>query len=414
MGSISYRDRNKGKFNKNGEKLKANWEYRFNAAPIAGKRKQIQASGFSTKKEAVEAATKAYQEYILGGSIFTETKMSFADCLDAWMKEYVAIECNDVTYANYAKKINLHINPALGKYRLTAIKPDIIQGFINDMYRRKYSRNSLTVMLGIISGALKFAKRQKWIRFNEAADVDIPTARVCKNLRKKERQPIPMNMISTIFERFPEGHSCHIPLILGYRGGLRIGEAFALTWDDVDFEGGCISVNHQVQWYKDAQAWRIVPPKYDSIRTIQMDDETMALLHREHERQMCAVSTYGKLYSQLYVDQYGYLNTIQRGMPIRMVTSRIDGTYIQPRVMQHCSFVIHTDLKYPAFDFHSLRHTHATALAEGGVNPKEIQRRLGHKSLEITTKEYIHATKQMENQSKAILNQLYKHNGEEE
>ena len=60
-----------------------------------------------------------------------------------------------------------------------------------------------------------------------------------------------------------------------------------------------------------------------------------------------------------------------------MVTVRSDGSYIQPRVMQHCSYVVHKELGHPAFDFHTLRHTHATELEEAGVSSKEIQRRLG-------------------------------------
>ena len=65
----------------------------------------------------------------------------------------------------------------------------------------------------------------------------------------------------------------------------------------------------------------------------------------------------------------------------------------------------------PDFDFHSLRHTHATELSEAGVNLKEIQRRLGHKSLEITNRRYIHATDVIEQQSIDIMNEMYKNKG---
>ena len=90
-----------------------------------------------------------------------------------------------------------------------------------------------------------------------------------------------------------------------------------------------------------------------------------------------------------------------------MVTVRCDGSYIQPRVMQHCSKVIHQELGCPAFDFHSLRHTHATELEEAGVSSKEIQRRLGHKSEETTRRVYVHATDEMRKQSVEILNTMY-------
>ena len=41
MGKVNTRNRNEGKFYKNGKKKPANWEYRFEAAPVNGKRQQI-------------------------------------------------------------------------------------------------------------------------------------------------------------------------------------------------------------------------------------------------------------------------------------------------------------------------------------------------------------------------------------
>ena len=57
---------------------------------------------------------------------------------------------------------------------------------------------------------------------------------------------------------------------------------------------------------------------------------------------------------------------------------RENGEYITARTMQHTSSVIHHKLDFPEFDYHSLRHTHATMLEENGVDTVFIQRRLGH------------------------------------
>ncbi|WP_330619220.1 tyrosine-type recombinase/integrase [Vallitalea guaymasensis] len=47
------------------------------------------------------------------------------------------------------------------------------------------------------------------------------------------------------------------------------------------------------------------------------------------------------------------------------------------------------------FNFHSLRHTHATMLLEAGANIKDIQDRLGHAKLSTTMDTYSHVTKKM-------------------
>ena len=62
---------------------------------------------------------------------------------------------------------------------------------------------------------------------------------------------------------------------------------------------------------------------------------------------------------------------------------------------------------YEKSDFHSFRHTHATELSEAGVNIKEIQRRLGHSTMNVTSKRYLHATKAMEEESVEKMNRMF-------
>ena len=85
------------------------WQYQFEAAAIDGKRKQITKSGFRTKKEALEAGTKALSEYNNCGLTFTPSEMSFSDYLDYWLKEYAKVNLKETTVDNYSKKIKLYI-----------------------------------------------------------------------------------------------------------------------------------------------------------------------------------------------------------------------------------------------------------------------------------------------------------------
>ena len=222
---------------------------------------------------------------------------------------------------------------------------------------------------------------------------------MCANNHKKERVPVPRNVITKIFERFPEGHPAHLPLMLAYHCGMRLGEVFGLEWKDVDLDEQVICIRQQVLWSPDDHAYRITPPKYDSIRDIKFDSVLAGLLRREKQRQDYGRLGAGSNYHQLYIDANGRLNTYKEGKPINMVNTRPDGTYVQERTTQHYSHVIKTELGYRDFDFHSLRHTHATELCEAGVNLKEIQRRLGHSTMEVTSKRYLHATQAMEDES---------------
>lgn len=60
----------------------------------------------------------------------------------------------------------------------------------------------------------------------------------------------------------------------------------------------------------------------------------------------------------------------------------------------------------PLFDFHSLCHTHATMLLEAGVNPPDIQERLGHTKLAMTW-HYAHNTEAIRQRTTTILSTLY-------
>ncbi len=74
--------------------------------------------------------------------------------------------------------------------------------------------------------------------------------------------------------------------------------------------------------------------------------------------------------------------------------------------MQHCGRVIHYDMGYMKYDYHSLRHTHATILIENGAPIKDVQYRLGHKSVQVTLDIYSHVTAKMQSQTLDILNNM--------
>lgn len=407
MKGVTYFNRNEGKKDKNDHARKPNWCYRFEGASIDGKRQFIQKGGFSTKQDAIIAGTKAFNEYNCSGTVFQGCKMSYADCLDSWMKNYVEIRCNQTTQASYRQAVENHLKPALGKYPLLSLRRETIQNYINDMFRQNYSRNTLVNTLGHISSSLRYARRQGWIENNPADDIDLPATRLCVTNRKKVREPVPEYVLEKIFERFPEGHPAHVPLMLAYHCGMRLGEVYGLAWEDVDLDWGAIYVKQQVQWINQEHVYKITPPKYDSCRRIKLDNQMLALLKRERQRQLEGKMRYGANYSQLFIDSANILNTEGRGIPIHLVNTREDGTYIQERTTAHYTMIIKKEIGYEKFDFHSLRHTHATELCEEGVNIKEIQRRLGHSTMEVTSKRYLHATDKMEADSIKLMNEKF-------
>ncbi len=399
------------------------WEYRFQIASVNGKRQYKSKSGFRTKAEAVEAGTKALNEYNMTGFTFTPSEISFCDYLDLWLDTYCKINHKATTLTNYEKKIRLYIKPSLGNYKLKNLNAALLQNFVNDKFNEGLSRNTLSVIKGILSSSMSYAVQPlEYIQQSPMIYVKLPNSRaIPKQLSRSAKHfLIDEADIQKIFNRFPKSSAAYLPLLLGYKCGLRLGESFGLTWDCIDFDKKELTVNKQVQWHEkqnetsDESYWYITPPKYNSSRTIAIDDELVDFLQNLKKEQEENKQKYAEFHVVNYVEDIKKrVNQSKYGTIIDFVNIRESGEFIQPRVMQHTSHVIHNELKIN-FTFHSLRHTHCSMLLSAGASVKYVQQRLGHKNVQITMQVYQHLTKDMDATGNAVLNSIFKKEKEEE
>lgn len=391
------------------------WQYRFEGPKINGKRHQIVKGGFATHDEALAAKIKAMAEYEATGEVIKPTEISVSDFLDKWMDDECINKLKRTTVKNYEKNIRLYIKPEIGKYKLRTVSHSTLQKLIDKLASEGRSRNSISVISGILSSSFNYALEPLgYISKNPMEHVKLPSKRAEGNVaaNSNKRVYITEEQMSKILERFPEGSSTYIPLLLGYRCGLRIGEAYALTWNDIDFESKTLSVNRQVQWHsdgKDSQYWYFSTPKYDSYRTIQIDDDLVKILKKEKETQERKAKAYLDTEYTFNYEEKGtrIINSDGKGEKINFVCIRENGTYINPRTMNNTSQVIHKKLGFPEFNFHSLRHTHCTMLLDNGADTKYVQTRLGHKNVQVTLNVYQHLTQKTKKTSDSILNKIY-------
>ena len=92
---------------------------------------------------------------------------------------------------------------------------------------------------------------------------------------------------------------------------------------------------------------------------------------------------------------------------VNLVCIAENGQYTSTDSFKYCSRVVHNELQL-AFDYHSLRHTHATLLIEAGANIKNVQTRLGHTNIQTTLQTYVHDTEKMSEQSVEIFEKITK------
>lgn len=146
--------------------------------------------------------------------------------------------------------------------------------------------------------------------------------------------------------------------------GMRKGEIYALTWNDIKDDTIYItkSLNQKLQGED-----RITPPKNkSSIRQIQIPTPLKTILD-EHKKRCKTMLNFNENYY------------ICGGI------AAIRDTSVE-KANQH--FAESAGVKH--IRLHDFRHTHASLLANSGINIQEIARRLGHSDISTTLQTYSH------------------------
>lgn len=241
------------------------YEYRVEIAPVDGKRQWLSKSGYRTKPEAQEAGVQAYNEYLNAGIPFKSCDLSYSDYLDYWLENYCKNNLRYNTIQTYTLLINKYIKPKIGKFKLSTITSVSLNSYITDVvnefnHSKSYYKNILKVVKGSFRDACNL---YGFIKYNPALTLRLPKVNKysedVKHLYSKEE-------IDIILERFKDNATFICSFLTSCYTGLRTGEVFALTWEDIDLDKGIINIQHSVyDRPKDHKGrWYLGPTKTNS------------------------------------------------------------------------------------------------------------------------------------------------------
>ena len=166
--------------------------------------------------------------------------------------------------------------------------------------------------------------------------------------------------------------------------GMRIGEATALTWSDIDYVNNMIHVTKTISRTAEGQYTIGTPKSKSSIRDIPLTDQSKAILKSQKEKLR---SIHGNVIGiSWYVFENFCGGMVFNASANKAITDTIKRMNEKGKPIEH-------------FSAHALRDTFATRYIEQGGTSQTLKTILGHSSIAMTMDRYSHVlpnTKQEE------------------
>lgn len=399
------------------------YQYSFEIAKIGGKRKQMTKSGFKTKFEAQQEGTKAYNEYLNTGNTFKENQVSYSDYLDYWIEHYCKSNLKYNTIQTYVTIINKYLKPNIGSYRLTSITSVRLNTFISELcMKHDYSRVYFANILKVLKGSFRDAcDVYGLIKYNPALTIRLP--KMNKSI-EDVKHVYSQEEIEKILDRFKNDDTFTCAFLTSCYTGMRTGEVFALTWEDIDLENRIININHSVyDKKKDKKGrWFIGTTKTETgTRKIHISQTLYMALNNFKLKQDKLKKLYGNKYHYYHIEEeknaYGKVveyrivendNTGNTYNNINLVFTIHDGTYKGTDIIKYPYSIIHNELGIKKCRFYDLRGSYATKILKNGVEIRDVADILGHRNIETTENYYISSSKESRKEACDIFDNLTK------
>ncbi len=337
---------------------------------MTGKQKRVSVVMDKNTAQARKAAQKAIDEKIdkaVRACMSVEKTITLAELVDVYLKD----QKQTVKQSTYRSSYSF------SKIMMEVLGGDTLVERINASYIRQSflatgkSATTLNEYIVFVKRLLRWGYRNEFVR--DVTYLDKLDLFKDKPRRQKIQDKY---MESEEVERLLGGmRRANWKLLTRFLvlSGLRVGEAAALTHDDVDLKSRLIHVS---KTYDRVARVSTLPKSSTSIRDVYMQDELLDVCKEIRLYMLKQRVRYG----------YGASPSFFQGPDGGRVKYCTYNKYLKENSVRILGRKI---------TVHALRHTHASLLMEQGVDIDTISRRLGHEDSKITREIYLHVTKKL-------------------
>lgn len=285
-------------------------------------------------------------------------------CIKEWLDSAKQFSVKPATFDRLETTYKALLKYPIAQQPVNTLTTTDLQSHINHLMTEGYSLSTIKKHYHLISAYIKYANGEGLMmrpihnNVKLPAKSKVPTKKTVPTYTKPEE--IALRKVLMTGKR-----PGYYAAVLMLETGLRIGEALALTWDDVQWQRSALNVDKTLIRIANKHTMQVQDgaKSHSSNRLVPLSKTAIEILER-----LCESSK----------DLHGYIFAGDDGLPISYEAIRY-------QINHACA-----DAGVPYKGQHAFRHTFATNCYKKGADVKILSKLLGHSDVSITFNVYIH------------------------